>query len=573
MRLILLLLVITSPLRAQFWDLASTDDGRQLYFGSSLVLRGSTPPNSSSPHRLYAIDEGGVRLISATAMTPRISGDGRVVGYTDASFCTAKPIGGSCVEAMLLGPSNADLGTGDLMLSRSGRWALVSQVSADSSAPPGTSTLVDLQTGSRTPVPPRPADSRPFVEPQSIASNGSLLVQIADASGGSHVALWQSGTLTPITVPFPLGPMYQPLALSDDGQMYLYYVRDPTARLISRKISDGTETVLFEAPLAGSIIYFMGASRDFGMVLFRHSYFGSPGPAYIADTATGRSTLLPLADGELVTDGTLSGSGAAAFLVTTRGRMVKVFVEPGLPFSTAEMIAPTPYLSSAGSRPIEVFPVAPGEVLRLWGPDVPTKPWDGLILVDGHPAAILATSGSSVDMQVPWDVSLGLRPFRLNIQPGNSAFEQNQMVYINSAVPSFLGTSGGFLGLAIVLGDFSALLTAAPAPGDIVHVYMAGLGAVSGSPPLGQPAPTDRLFPLQGTLECVFVPQATPAQTLFVGLAPKMLGIYQVDFRMPSELAPGAINGIACTLNQQPYGLWRFAYCLGQNCLAAVHYP
>lgn len=570
MRLLLLLLAVAPPSLAQFWDLASTDDGSQLYFGSSLVLAGSSAA-SLDPALLYKMDQDGIHLISTHAMTPQVSGDGQVAGYTDTSFCTARPTPPSCVEAMLLGPPVADLETGDLHLSRNGRWALVSQVSSNSSLPPISSVLIDLVNGSRTPVPPRPADSIPFVVCRSIASDGTLLVQMTDSSGANSIALWQQGNLTAIPVSLPPYSGYEPLALSDDASTYFYAVHQGATRLVSRNLADGTETVLFTAP--APLIYFMGASRNGRTVLFRYGYLDEPGPAYVADSISGASARIPLDGNELVTDGTLSGSGGQAFLVTTTGRMVKVAVAGSMPGTIDEIIAPTPYLSEAIPR-IFIPPVAPGNILRLWGVlDRPADFWNGAILFDGRPAAVLAAAGGEVDIQVPWDAPVGAPLFQLKVPSQGSPFEQNQQVYVNSAIPTFSGAYDGFLGLKFERGDWSGLLTTQPSPGDLIHLYMTGLGAVSDSPPLGQPAPVTQLFPLQGTLTCLFLPVTSPAQTLFVGLAPGMLGIYQIDFRMPDDLPTTPLNGIACTLNQLPYGDWRFAYCSGENCLAGVSYP
>ena len=570
MRLLLLLLAVAPPSLAQFWDLASTDDGSQLYFGSSLVLAGASAANLN-PAQVYKIDKDGIHIISTHAMTPQVSGDGQVAGYTDTSFCTAKPTPPSCVEAMLAGPPATDLGTGDLQLSKNGRWALVSQVSSNSSLLPIGAVLIDLVNGSRTPVPPRPANSTPFVVCHSVASDGTLLVQVTDTSSATSIALWQHGNLTPIPVSLPPYSGYEPLALSDDASTYFYAIHQGTTRLVSRSLADGRETVLFTAP--APLIYFMGASRNGRTALFRYGYLDGPGPAYVADSISGTSVQIPLDGNELVTDGTLSGSGGQAFLVTTTGRIVKVAVAGSMPGMIDEIIAPTPYLS-AGAPRIFIPPVAPGTILRLWGAlDRPADFWNGGILFGGRPAAVLAASGGEVDVQVPWDAPVGAPGFQLKVPSQGSPFEQNQQVYVNSAIPTFLGDYEGFLGLKFVRGDWRGLLTTQPGPGDLVHLYMTGLGAVSGSPPLGQPAPVTQLFPLQGTLTCLFLPVTSPAQTLFAGLAPGTLGIYQIDFRMPDDLPATPLNGIACILRQLPYGDWQFAYCIGENCLAGVSYP
>ena len=71
------------------------------------------------------------------------------------------------------------------------------------------------------------------------------------------------------------------------------------------------------------------------------AYLGSPGPAYVTDTSSGKSILVSVAENEIVTDGTLSGSGDTTFLVTTKGRMVKVTVTAGGGFDRADRRAVT----------------------------------------------------------------------------------------------------------------------------------------------------------------------------------------------------------------------------------------
>ena len=109
-----------------------------------------------------------------------ISGDGQIVGYTDARS----------VPPDLFRPP----------VSRRRGWGRVTRISVpvkDRSAetagghsshqwatappePPVSSTLIDLRTGSRTTVPPQPADPRPVVVCPCLASDGSLLVQVAN---------------------------------------------------------------------------------------------------------------------------------------------------------------------------------------------------------------------------------------------------------------------------------------------------------------------------------------------------------------------------------------------------------
>jgi uncharacterized protein (TIGR03437 family) len=102
--------------------------------------------------------------------------------------------------------------------------------------------------------------------------------------------------------------------------------------------------------------------------------------------------------------------------------------------------------------------------------------------------------------------------------------------------------------IEIIKGDWSGFQTTQPHAGDIVYLYMTGLGPVSGPVHTGIPAPLDIVEPLQSPLTCTFTPQTTPAQTLFAGLAPGLVGIYQVAFRIPEDANTKPFNGLQCSL-------------------------
>jgi uncharacterized protein (TIGR03437 family) len=153
---------------------------------------------------------------------------------------------------------------------------------------------------------------------------------------------------------------------------------------------------------------------------------------------------------------------------------------------------------------------------------------------------------------VPWEVTPGIYPFQVNLQFG-SPFQQVQSVFVSSISPAFQPLDPGesaIFPIQIVKGDWSGYQTTQPKAGDIVYIYMTGLGPVVNPVQTGMPASLTTPDPIQNTLVCTFTPQTTPAQTLFAGLAPGAIGIYQVAFRMPSDPNAKPLNGMQCTLGQ-----------------------
>jgi uncharacterized protein (TIGR03437 family) len=95
-------------------------------------------------------------------------------------------------------------------------------------------------------------------------------------------------------------------------------------------------------------------------------------------------------------------------------------------------------------------------------------------------------------------------------------------------------------GPVIVTQDFASLIFEQNRahPGDIVHLYMTGLGAVSPPVPSGQPAPLDRLAPAVSPPVCSFNFDGGAARLLFSGLAPGMTGVYQLSVQLPQQVEP-----------------------------------
>ena len=169
---------------------------------------------------------------------------------------------------------------------------------------------------------------------------------------------------------------------------------------------------------------------------------------------------------------------------------------------------------------------------------------------------VLYANSAGVGVQVPWEQEPGDAQFRIDL-PSSSPFRQNSLVSVGAIAPNFEPLDTGqnsVLGIKIVKGDFSGLVTEQPNPGDIVHLLMTGLGRVEGQPHTGVPAPSGAVMPMYQSIACRFEPWTSDAETLFAGLAPAMIGIYQVTFRLPSEPRPGALFGVQCQMEGASFG-------------------
>jgi uncharacterized protein (TIGR03437 family) len=283
----------------------------------------------------------------------------------------------------------------------------------------------------------------------------------------------------------------------------------------------------------------MGASNDSRRVLYRVTKLSLEGPAFIADTATGGSTLILLPNGELAADGTLSGDGNAAFLVTTAGRIASVDLATG---ALGDAVPRTPYIRNS-------YQFSPGSLVRLEGtlPHSAAALTDAIFL-DNRPVPILYANEKEIGIQVPWELGNKFEaPLRVEVS-SDTPFQQSELVHIPGMSPHFEGTPprGVALPGIAIKGDWSGLFAADPQPGEIFHMYLTGLGVVEGTVQTGSVTPISPVFPIRGSIVCRFAPYEKDAETLFAGLAPGLIGIYQVTFRIPEDLNPVRLAGGRC---------------------------
>ena len=97
--------------------------------------------------------------------------------------------------------------------------------------------------------------------------------------------------------------------------------------------------------------------------------------------------------------------------------------------------------------------------------------------------------------------------------------------------------------------DWSGLVSAqSPSrPGEALHAYAIGLGQTSPAVPYGEVAPGQEPFArLASPLLCTDGRGTASVGILFAGLAPGFVGVYQIDWQVPSG-APAGDFFLSCT--------------------------
>ena len=203
----------------------------------------------------------------------------------------------------------------------------------------------------------------------------------------------------------------------------------------------------------------------------------------------------------------------------------------------------TPYIAEL------LRPIAPGLRTVINEPLPGGIDWRNRIRLDGMPVAILGRSSGQLDVQIPWGLRTGPVALTIDVESTSPLVQSTPPVVLplTPGLPSMPSGARGVLGGRLLKGDFSGSVTQL-LPGDIVHLYLTGLGAVTGAVQTGMPAPLNDLRPLASTVRCGFLPgPSSEAETLFAGLAPGMVGIYQVTLRAPTDV-PATPTGMQCSL-------------------------
>ena len=571
------MLVAATPGCAQFAELVTTDDGSQLLFTSRSILK-SAEPSVRSETRLYryAANEVGLFAERGSAANlsnpwdndgisnPSVSGDGTVVGYTRNNVCGRNS---DCSDrgyrVEVRGRETLDLGPGVVQISRDGRWALVTKEVPGSDAGSDmisrrvtSTTLIELSTGRRTEHVPA-TGRRVF----TLASGGAVLAIKLDLGaplgiGGVTPVLtgiWKNGQFTAIAM--PKGDAWA-IALSDDASTVVCDAIGASSerRLMAVSVASGKATTVYESrdPLRTPV--FMALSNDGQRVLYKvKDHEGVQGTPFVWDTLMGVTIPIPLASGELATDGALSGNGRVAFVATNRSRILKFDIESRI---AAPLFPQTPYCDDPG-------PVAGGSLTRLrCSFSGMVQDLQGQFLYDGTPMPVVYSRPDEIAVQVPWEwfnfVFFHLMSLKV---PSDSPFWGSQQLRVYDGAPRILSAGPGepdTFGVTMIKGDWSGVLNSPPVPGDVVHMYMTGLGWPVHRETTGVAASTARANPIQLDLTCRFLPQDKPAELLFAGLAPGMIGVYQTSFRIAADETAGPLTGVRCNLSNRvmsvPFG-------------------
>jgi uncharacterized protein (TIGR03437 family) len=207
---------------------------------------------------------------------------------------------------------------------------------------------------------------------------------------------------------------------------------------------------------------------------------------------------------------------------------------------------PTGVVNAASYRPFTAG-IAPGEVLSLFGTNLATETLaDGTfplslggvtVTINGRTAPLYVVSPTMISILVPFEIPPGVA--EITVRRG--AQTSNRVtVYVNRTSPGVFAVPPTGLGYAAATHADASLITPQnPArPGEVVAVYLTGLGPTQPRVATGAAAPAAE--PLARTEQPITVRVANRnAEVLYSGLTPTTRGLYQINFRIPRDTPAG----------------------------------
>ncbi len=213
---------------------------------------------------------------------------------------------------------------------------------------------------------------------------------------------------------------------------------------------------------------------------------------------------------------------------------------------TRVFLNPTGVVNAASSTPFTAG-ISRGAFLSLYGtnlststavdPNFPNTLGGVQVTINGQQAPLYLVSPGLINVVAPFNLTGDVARLEVN---NNGQVSNAVTTFINATSPGVFTIPPGGSGYAAAqhTNDFSLVTPENPArPGETIAVYLTGLGDVRPPITAGTPGPTN---PLSTTaVQTGVYLDGERATVTFSGLAPTLIGLYQINFTVPAGTPGG----------------------------------
>jgi uncharacterized protein (TIGR03437 family) len=270
-------------------------------------------------------------------------------------------------------------------------------------------------------------------------------------------------------------------------------------------------------------------------------------------------------DPPLALNATDTESGIYAGTWTPRGASGQVTVAarataPGFQAATVQIVGQvTPNAAPALTRngtlnvfaPVLGATLAPGAIVQIYGSNLAaqattasTVPLPNIlnrtsVFIGDLPAPLYYVSPGQINAQVPFELAAG-KTYPVYVS-ANGALSGANSIQLTTDAPGIAQFPAGQVIATHTDGITPITETAPAAPGEYIVIYVAGMGLTNQTVPSGTASPSTNLaLPLDRP--ALTLNGAPAANILFAGLTPTLVGLYQMNFQVPSNAPDGDLQ-------------------------------
>ena len=225
----------------------------------------------------------------------------------------------------------------------------------------------------------------------------------------------------------------------------------------------------------------------------------------------------------------------------------KVQISGQTPPNSAPVLAP----NGAGDvfNPQVGAGLGPGNIIQIYGSSLaaqtstpavlplPVAVNGTIVIIGGVQAPLFYVSPTQINAQIPFSLASG-NQYQLLVS-ANGALTTPLSLQLNAGAPAILNFTSGAV-IAQHLDGTLVLPTSPATPGEYIVIYSSGLGATDIPVASGAASPSNP--PANVAVPPVLTLNGNSIDILFAGLTPGLVGLYQVNFQVPPNLATGNYN-------------------------------
>ncbi len=177
------------------------------------------------------------------------------------------------------------------------------------------------------------------------------------------------------------------------------------------------------------------------------------------------------------------------------------------------------------------------------------------VLVDEKPAPLYFVSPTQINFYVPMGLEPGTQSTFIVQRKSNSQILASGVLDVGVATPAFFTTTQNGQGQIAALNEDNTVNTNTNgvARGGVIQLFATGQGYIPGAPEDGSPAtgvvntPTKPRIVIGSTLI-----ESNSPDILYSGLAPGLVGVWQINVRIPMAVPPGSATDVVVVMNSIP---------------------